>query len=112
MRIAVPLVEGKLSLHFGHCDKFAVIDVDDNTKEITNRSDVTPPAHAPGVLPKWLAAQFINVILAGGMGMRAKELLEQKGIEVVIGANGETPEQLVTDYLQGTLQTGQNVCDH
>ena len=34
MRIAIPLVQGKLSLHFSHCDQFAIFDIDDNLKKV------------------------------------------------------------------------------
>ena len=48
MKIAIPLFDGKLSQHFGHCEKFAVIDTDDNSNSISNREDMTPPPHEPG----------------------------------------------------------------
>ena len=53
-----------------------------------------------------------EVIIAGGMGMRAQQLFAQNDITVVVGASGEQPEQLVAAYLNGTLETGDNVCDH
>ena len=112
MRIAIPLAQGKLSLHFGHCEKFAVIDTDDNSTKIANREDITPPPHEPGVLPKWLGGMGVNVIIAGGMGQRAQQLFAQNKIEVVVGAPAEEPENLVLAYLSKTLQTGKNVCDH
>ena len=112
MRIAIPLVEGKLSRHFGHCEKFAVIDTDGDSNRISNREDLIPPAHEPGVLPKWLGGMGVNVIIAGGMGQRAQQLFEQNQIEVVVGAPVEGPENLVSAYLEKTLQTGENVCDH
>jgi len=110
MRIAVPLVQGQLSLHFGHCDQFAILDVDD--KEIVKREDATPPAHAPGVLPRWLHEKNVNVIIAGGMGQRAQQLFSQNDIKVVIGASSGTAEELAAAYLQDTLETGDNICDH
>jgi Mrp family chromosome partitioning ATPase/predicted Fe-Mo cluster-binding NifX family protein len=112
MRIAVPLVQGNLSMHFGHCDQFAICEVDENSKQIISRNDETPPAHEPGVLPKWLHGMGVNVIIAGGMGQRAQQLFVQNGIQVVIGAQAGTPEGLVSDYLQDKLQTGANICDH
>jgi predicted Fe-Mo cluster-binding NifX family protein len=36
----------------------------------------------------------------------------QNGIKVVVGAPGDTPEQVAAEYLKGTLKTGSNVCDH
>lgn len=112
MRIAVPLARGKLSLHFGHCDQFAIFDIDDNTKKVINRKDATPPAPEPGVLPRWLNENNVNVIIAGGMGQRAQQLFTQNNIKVVIGASGQSPEELVSAYLENTLETGDNICDH
>ena len=112
MRIAVPLAQGKLSLHFGHCDQFAIFDIDDNIKKIINRKDATPPSHAPGALPKWLHENNVSVIIAGGMGQRAQQLFTQNNVKVVIGASDQTPEELVSAYLENTLETGDNICDH
>jgi ATP-binding protein involved in chromosome partitioning len=112
MRIAVPLAQGKLSLHFGHCDQFAIFDVDENLKKHTHRTDAIPPTHAPGVLPKWLHENNVNVIIASGMGQRAQQLFAQNDIKVVIGASSDSPEGLVSAYLQDTLETGDNICDH
>jgi len=112
MRIAIPLVQGKLSLHFGHCDQFAIFDIDDNLKKVINRKDATPPGHEPGVLPRWLHENNVSVIIAGGMGQRAQQLFTQNDIKVVVGASSGTPEELVSAFLQDTLETGDNICDH
>ena len=112
MKIAIPLAAGNLCLHFGHCEHFALIDVDKAAKKITAQKLVTPPPHEPGVLPKWLHEQGATVILAGGMGTRAQDLFKQNGIQVVVGCPSEPPEALVAAYLAGTLATGDNTCDH
>ncbi len=112
MRIAIPLTEGQLSQHFGHCQQFAVVDIDEKSKSISSREDFTPPPHEPGILPKWLGGMGVNVIIAGGMGQRAQQLFAQRQIEVVVGAPADSPEKLITTYLNGTLQAGVNLCDH
>ena len=112
MRIAIPLADGKLSLHFGHCDCFALVDADPKTKEIIKTEDLESPPHQPGLLPRWLAEKGANVIIAGGMGQRAQNLFTEQNILVVVGAAAETPERLVGDYLAGTLQVSGNICDH
>jgi ATP-binding protein involved in chromosome partitioning len=112
IRIAIPLANGKLSTHFGHCARFALIDVDTTTKKMLQREDIKAPPHEPGLLPPWLAEKGAKVIIAGGMGQRALGLFNDQGIMVLIGAPAETPEQLVADYLAGTLRLGENVCDH
>jgi ATP-binding protein involved in chromosome partitioning len=112
MKIAIPLADGKLSMHFGHCERFALVEADTNGKKIVKREDLEAPPHEPGLLPKWLAERGANLIIAGGMGQRAQALFCEHGIEVVIGAPAETPENLVNSYLAGTLHSGDNVCDH
>ena len=110
MKFAIPLAEGKLTAHFGHCQEFALVDVEDN--EIKNKETIGPPPHEPGVLPKWLHDLGTNVIIAGGMGGRALDLFAQNDIKVVVGAPTETPEELVRQYLDNKLEAGANVCDH
>jgi len=111
-RIAIPLAEGKLAQHFGHCEKFVLCDVDKEKKEIVNTTMVSPPMHQPGMLPPWLAQQGVQVIITGGMGNRALSLFNEQQIEVVIGAPSEEPTRVVTNYLDGNLITGGNICDH
>ncbi|MBN1440264.1 MAG: P-loop NTPase [Anaerolineales bacterium] len=112
MRIAIPLADGKLALHFGHCESFALIDADVEHKKILAREDVGAPPHEPGLLPSWLAERGAQVIIAGGMGSRAQNLFRQQGIRVVIGAPAGTAETVAQDFLNGSLQTGDNICDH
>jgi len=110
MKFAIPMAEGKLTAHFGHCQEFALIDVDG--EQIIGKEILIPPPHEPGVLPGWLHELGAEVIIAGGMGQRAIGLFQENKIEVVVGAPALEPETLVTDYINGTLKSGANVCDH
>ena len=112
MHIAIPIAQGRLAMHFGHCEQFALVEVDEQNNQIVNTTMLQPPAHAPGVLPAWLHEQGANVIIAGGMGSRAQQLFAQNDITVVVGAADGTPQELASAYLQGTLQAGKNICDH
>lgn len=112
MKIAIPTAEGKLSMHFGHCQNFEILTVDTDKKTITGSQSMTPPPHEPGVLPAWLGELGVNLIIAGGMGQRAQQLFTQQNIEVVVGAPAESPEALIQAWMDGTLSTGTNACDH
>lgn len=112
MKIAIPMADGKLCMHFGHCEQFAIVQVDDAAKAVIATDYLTPPPHEPGVLPRWLHEQGVNVIIAGGMGQRAQDLFAQNGIAVVVGAAPEGIEDTVAAYLSGTLKAGPNACDH
>ncbi len=111
-RIAIPVVQGRLSPHFGHCDTFAIYDIDPEKKEVLSETTEEAPPHEPGLLPRWLGEKGVHVIIAGGMGARAQELFAEQGISVSIGAPSDTPEAIVNAFMEGTLTLGDNICDH
>ena len=112
MKIAIPIAGTRLCEHFGHCGHFSIITVDPEKKEVLSTDLLEPPPHEPGRLPRWLREQGANVVIAAGIGHRAVDILAQNGVAVIVGAPIETPENLALAYLNGTLQAGQNVCDH
>lgn len=52
------------------------------------------------------------MVIAGGLGPKAKELLDQHNIKVLVGAPQKPPEKLINDYLTGNLKLGENYCNH
>jgi predicted Fe-Mo cluster-binding NifX family protein len=112
MKIAVPTAQGKLCMHFGHCEEFLVADVDEESKSIGATELAVPPPHEPGILPRWLHEKGVNIIIAGGMGMRAQQFFHQFGMQVVVGAPAGDPQKVILDWIMGKLVTGGNACDH
>lgn len=112
MRIAIPMSGDYLEQHFGHCEKFAVIDIAAGTKEVTATNVIQAPEHQPGLLPPWLKERGVTLVIAGGMGAHARSLLREASIEVITGAPAERPAVLVRRYLDGTLATVERSCDH
>lgn len=112
MKYAVPVSGGTMSPHFGHCEQFALFEVEEQKKEIINKELITSPEHQPGLLPRWLVEKGVSVVIAGGMGPRALDIFHQNGISVVLGAMESDPEKAVLSHINGTLAIGDNVCDH
>ena len=110
MKIAIPLTNKVLSSHFGHCEEFAIYTIENN--KIVKEETVDPPAHEPGSHPKFLHDLGCTVVIAGGMGMKAQELFCANEIKVVIGVSDLPLKELVDSYIQGTLASGSNLCDH
>lgn len=108
--LAVPVLDGKLSPHFGRCEEFAFIETQDG--KIVRTEMRASPSHEPGVFPQWLYDQGADVVIVGGMGGDAMRLLEEKGIEVIIGAPMDSPESLARQYLSNVLVAGENLCNH
>jgi len=108
--IAIPLENGVLSAHFGHCQAFAFVNVEND--KITSITVLDPPEHQPGTYPRFVAANGATDVIGGGMGPQAVSLFNAANVNVFIGAPVETPEKLVTDFIAGKLQLSANYCDH
>lgn len=110
MKFAIPTLNEKLTAHFGHCEKFAIVVVEDN--KVIKEEFINPPIHQPGVYPAFLSEQGVDVIIAGGMGQKAQDLFHMNNIQVHMGVQDGTPVELVNQYLNNQLKTGDNLCDH
>lgn len=108
-KIAVPSNGGNVAAHFGRCPEYTIFGVDGG--KIINKEIINNPGHTPGFLPRYLHDLGIDCILAGGMGRRAKDLFDEAGIEVVTGVTGSV-EEGVKLYLDGKLDTEEDICDH
>ena len=62
--------------------------------------------------PRWLAEHGVDIVIAAGLGARARDLLAASSVEVLAGVSGVDPEVLVSDLVNGRLETGMNTCDH
>ncbi|MEN8117979.1 MAG: NifB/NifX family molybdenum-iron cluster-binding protein [Bacteroidota bacterium] len=110
MKIAIPMFNGQITAHFGHCENFAIVETKDN--QVIGEEIVAPPVHVPGAYPKFLAEKNVQVIIAGGMGVKAQQLFTQNNIVVHMGVTSGTAKELVQNYLNDQLKTGDNLCDH
>ncbi|MFO7977159.1 MAG: NifB/NifX family molybdenum-iron cluster-binding protein [Bacteroidales bacterium] len=106
---AIPMENGALCAHFGHCQKFVFVEVENN--EIKDVKELTPPDHVPGLYPAWVAGFGVTDVIAGGMGQRAIDLFNQQNINVFVGAPMKPARELVSDFLQGQLTLVENYCD-
>ena len=109
-KIAIPLENGELCAHFGHCQKFALVEVNDN--QIIQIEEIVPPEHQPGLYPRWIAQYGVTDVIAGGMGQHAIGLFNQQKINAFVGAPIKAPRELVEDFLAGNLALTANYCNH
>lgn len=112
MRIAIPMKGDHLDQHFGHCERFALIDVASESRQVTAETAVTAPEHQHGLLPLWLKERGVTHVIAGGIGAHARSLLQDASIEVITGAPSEVPAVLVKRFLGGDLESIERACGH
>jgi len=108
MKLAIALENGGFSAHFGGSDSFAFYEVEGG---VARHIETLPaPPHEPGVLPRWLAQQGAQAVIAGGMGGMAVQMLEGTGIQVVTGQRTHTPDELAAQFAAGAVQTTGETC--
>jgi predicted Fe-Mo cluster-binding NifX family protein len=117
-RIAIPSVDiggldGQRSGHFGHCDVFTIVDVEDG--EIKEVSTIPNQEHVQGgcmVPVNFLAGHNVNALIVGGIGMRPLMGFRQVGIDVYHDAVRPEIRPVVEDLIAGRLPviTDDQVC--
>lgn len=109
MKIAVTYDNGNIFQHFGKTEFFKVYEVEDN--KVISSEVIGSNGTGHGALAGLLANQDVDVLICGGIGGGAQAALEEAGVELCAGAQGDV-EQAVEAYLKGELvSTGAN-CDH
>jgi predicted Fe-Mo cluster-binding NifX family protein len=113
-RIAIPSngqggIDGTRSGHFGHCDVFTLVDVEDSKiKEISilhNQDHIQGGCMVPVNL---LSENRVNALIVGGIGMRP--LMGFKQVDIQVFHDDQRPEigPVVQDLIAGNLNEIRN----
>lgn len=109
MKIAATYDNGNIFQHFGRTEHFKIYEVENN--QVISSEVISSNGIGHGALAGLLAEQSVDVLICGGIGGGAQAALEEAGVEMCAGAQGNA-DQAVEAYLRGELvSTGAN-CDH
>ena len=113
MKIAVPVKDGMVDGHFGHCAGFSVDSVDEKGSIKSEEAGPSPAGcGCKSNIGSVLAGMGVTHLIAGGMGEGAVRVLAANGISVVRGISG--PARTAAEALaKGSLKdTGVNCVGH
>lgn len=108
-RIAVPSngeggIDGTRAGHFGHCDVFTLIDVEDGQiKEVSTLNNLEHVQGGCMVPVNLLAQAHVNALIVGGVGMRPLMGFKQVGIDVYHDDQRSDIKPVVMDLIAGNL---------
>jgi predicted Fe-Mo cluster-binding NifX family protein len=111
MKIAVPVTsDNQIDSHFGHCDSYGVYTISEKN-EITDFKTVKSPegCGCKSDIASVLASDGVKVMLAGGIGGGAINVLNNSGIEVVRGCSGNA-DKIVKLYIDGLVKDSGSSC--
>lgn len=110
LRVAVPALgagdlDSNLSSHFGHCDVFSLIDIEDGKIVGVEPEINAEHAHGGCLIPvRQLESKNIDAIIVGGMGIKPLVGFRDAGIRVFLNNGGGTVRQAVQSFIKGELQ--------
>ncbi|MBL7068315.1 MAG: NifB/NifX family molybdenum-iron cluster-binding protein [Candidatus Omnitrophica bacterium] len=107
MRVAISTDGDYVSMHFGRCPSFTIVDVENN--KVAKKEIIDNPGHQPGFIPQFLHEKGINCIVAGGMGMRATGFFNDLGIQAIVGVSGRI-DDVIEKLQKGTLKGAESLC--
>ena len=108
-RIAIPSfnpggLEAALMPHFGKCEVFTLVTIDDGKIMDVSAVPGLPHEHGGCTAPvQYLADKGVSVMLAGGMGMRPLQAFQQSGIDVLFAGGIASVSQAVEAFLEKRL---------
>jgi predicted Fe-Mo cluster-binding NifX family protein len=111
MKIAVPVTkENQIDGHFGHCESYGVFTVSDKNEIVEMKSIESPQGcGCKSDIVSVLASDGVSIMLAGGIGGGAINVLNNSGIEVIRGCSGDATE-VVKLYLSGLVEDSGSSC--
>ncbi len=107
MKVAISTDSGRVAEHFGRCPQFTIAKIEKG--KIVKKEVIENPGHATGFLPKFFKEQGVEIVIAGGAGMRAQQFFEDFGIKLVVGVSGNIDDALQA-LAQGKLEGGEGSC--
>ena len=109
MKIAVTYDNGNIFQHFGKTEFFKVYEVKDG--KVVSSEVIGSNGVGHGALAGLLADKAVDVLICGGIGGGAQAALEEAGVELCAGAEGDA-DRAVEAYLKGELVSSGANCDH
>ena len=107
MKIAISTDGEYVSAHFGRCPSFTLADIEEG--KLISKKVIDNPGHHPGYIPQYLSEKGVNCMVAGGMGMRAKELFKDVNIDIILGVEGKI-DSIIDKIISDTLERGKSLC--
>ncbi|MBM4288180.1 MAG: dinitrogenase iron-molybdenum cofactor biosynthesis protein [Deltaproteobacteria bacterium] len=97
-------LEADLGAHFGHCDLYTVVKITGGAVQEVSLLPNVPHEQGGCMAPvNHLAQHGVQILIAGGMGLRPLMGFQQMGITVVYGGGTQRVGEAVEALLQGRL---------
>ncbi|AEF96019.1 NifB/NifX family molybdenum-iron cluster-binding protein [Methanotorris igneus] len=106
MKIAIPTENGKISPHFGRCEEFVIVEIEDG--KIKNKEIVENTArggmHGVGTTAASIVGNYnVDILIVQNIGPKAYDVFKKLGIDVY-KCNTSSIDECVKLFLEGKLE--------
>jgi len=111
MKVCAPVTsDNKIDDHFGHCEFYSVFTISEKG-EITETETIESlqGCGCKSNIASVLAENGVSVMLAGGIGGGAINVLNNSGIDVIRGCSGNV-EDVVKQFIVGNINDSGETC--
>ena len=106
-KIAIPIIDNKLSPYFASSLLFKIFHVEDQT--IVKEYLISASSQQLESLAVWLVKNDITDLITREIEHEEIDFLNQHKINVFVGVKLKNPKDLVQEYIDGTLETHDNL---
>ncbi len=111
LKLAIPVTDGVVADHFGHCEYYALIEIENGIVKATENITAPEGCGCKSNIANLLAEKGISLMLAGNIGDGAFNKIRSQHIDVIRGCTGEL-DKLITQFINGEICDSQQNCDH
>lgn len=107
MKIAIATEGTNVSEHFGRCEDFTIVEIENS--EVISKVMINTVGNQHGLLPVFLLSHGAMTVVSGGMGDGAKQNLKSNGMEILTGVSGSV-EDAILAFINGSLISDDSGC--
>ncbi|MCF8298000.1 MAG: hypothetical protein K9J13_10685 [Saprospiraceae bacterium] len=106
-RVAIPIVNNKLSESFGQCSHYEIFEIDD--ADVKSYAIEIPQINDIAQLPEWASKQGITDIIAYEIDKSIINLFVKFKINLFVGIAIKSTALLIEDYIKGSLKSDDKI---
>ena len=106
-RVAIPIIEGRLSEYFGQCNHYEIFEISNDQV----KSDEIEVPSVPDIkyLPEWAVGRGVTDIITYKIDKRIIRMFAKYKINLYVGIEQNTSQELIRDYMSGRLNSNTKV---
>lgn len=108
-RVAIPIVNNKLSEDFGACSFYELFEIKDGI--VFKNTIKVPELLKPMELPTWLEKLGVTDVIAYRVKKEIISLFASRKVNLFVGVPLHSSKKIIDDYLHGKLESDKKIIE-